>query len=1043
MITVIIEISGYHSSVVLEGMSFYELLNICVNSLSGCHLELMGTRDIFSMVTPLINKIISPHKCQKLFHAENAHNSCSSSLECRIAATVFVEKFACAADTEILERIHAEKYKCSLISLFEFICGSRQYSKSRFPVSFSIGDRTPLDTQILELKVCESIKSLLHLDIRSVVNGESELLNWLLFSMVLVGGDLGYDASADSNATGRNSWRINVSKAIKRAKNDAYRVTSYSGNTIRWQMKHLAIKIACISLTSIASAMKDQSGNITNFNLAILRKNITNQRKSESHVLLHLKELLNVACGISTVTLDQCELFALQNAGLDLLSLLIEYFAETVDPNDPSPEAKEEVVQNFVSQIIPSVNHALGACDVDTDEEPVATEGARELFINGCSSLCLFVKKGLVCESTSLRRIMRPLMPAKDEFSLCSYPSSINDIQLHLKPRSFVDNRMSVLLPRIGKVSCLAKLCTFGAIGLIGADSFDTVCRELKGSEKELAVISAALAIDSFKLKVLDDSESKSEFEMISGLTFPNILDVSIDARNEMTDNWAAFAGFASILISNILKEEDESTEKMTKWMEKLLDIVFAGFYDSLELLDTITDTSSIKKAEQTCSICLMVLNNTLSFRGVDGTLVRNDMVNDILYNVLEKILYTWIDTSYSNNDNSIKKNMHDEQKSETDSNNNYSPKRDDINSSTLMVQACNFVEVIVGKTTETDSSVFRSLLKPLFFIQEDNLSFDFDDSVKMQIISSYVRSLTHLVKKRGEFFSDDIIRSLFDVCVRCFKMDKDYIKNEAVIDLVRSCLGTEVLSLAETSFYAKNAARDGRWSIWELLCLSSSDIRLLLHSSENICKAVEDVDNHQQHLSVLSATCNILRVHNDWIPDTLAIIGKQLLILFNVYGTNPRENVLTKKDRMLACSSCMKIIMLSFQFMISQANAMSPENKPQFEAELAEYLSVIFETLVSVIKFNGLPNQPQHDLQNPGSADSVLGRMCAQFFVHVLRTCPSSFKLCVGTLSDTSRSILESSVRADMSGYASRAVAPSKKKLNIKTFVSSSRQKS
>mmetsp|Transcript_9651 Transcript_9651/g.14377 ORF Transcript_9651/g.14377 Transcript_9651/m.14377 type:complete len:125 (-) Transcript_9651:34-408(-) len=120
---------------------------------------------------------------------------------------------------------------------------------------------------------------------------------------------------------------------------------------------------------------------------------------------------------------------------------------------------------------------------------------------------------------------------------------------------------------------------------------------------------------------------------------------------------------------------------------------------------------------------------------------------------------------------------------------------------------------------------------------------------------------------------------------------------------------------------------------------------------------------------------------------------------------------------------------------MVSKAGAVLPEVKAQFDADLASYLSVIFETLVSVITYNGLPNQ-QND-SNAG-ADCLLGQMCSQFFVHVLRASPASFKLCVGNLNDTSRSVLESSVRAALSGYAVQPSAPTRKKLNIKTFVSS-----
>jgi hypothetical protein len=58
---------------------------------------------------------------------------------------------------------------------------------------------------------------------------------------------------------------------------------------------------------------------------------------------------------------------------------------------------------------------------------------------------------------------------------------------------------------------------------------------------------------------------------------------------------------------------------------------------------------------------------------------------------------------------------------------------------------------------------------------------------------------------------------------------------------------------------------------------------------------------------------------------------------------------------------------------------------------------------------------------------------MCAQVFVHVVRSNPLVFKSTISAMAAESRTILENAVRADMSGYA--APKREKKKLSLKGF--------
>jgi hypothetical protein len=94
--------------------------------------------------------------------------------------------------------------------------------------------------------------------------------------------------------------------------------------------------------------------------------------------------------------------------------------------------------------------------------------------------------------------------------------------------------------------------------------------------------------------------------------------------------------------------------------------------------------------------------------------------------------------------------------------------------------------------------------------------------------------------------------------------------------------------------------------------------------------------------------------------------------------------------------------------------------------------LSILFETLLAILRFNGLPNHPSP--QSDG--DEALGRMSAQSILHIARTTLVPFKASMASLSDHDRGLLEFAVRAEMTGYVVQGqAAPVKKKLNMGSF--------
>ena len=152
-----------------------------------------------------------------------------------------------------------------------------------------------------------------------------------------------------------------------------------------------------------------------------------------------------------------------------------------------------------------------------------------------------------------------------------------------------------------------------------------------------------------------------------------------------------------------------------------------------------------------------------------------------------------------------------------------------------------------------------------------------------------------------------------------------------------------------------------------------------------------------------------------------LHAVGADVVTVLYQYGTM-KINELSVTHRTVACADAMKIILIAYQQISAE----------DVDEHVASFLSVMFETLLAVLRYNGVPNH----LSPEPAADPALGRISAQAILHVARTTPIPFKNCMATLSDLDETLLEFAVRAEMSGYAkAQQQAPAKKKLSLKGF--------
>lgn len=268
---------------------------------------------------------------------------------------------------------------------------------------------------------------------------------------------------------------------------------------------------------------------------------------------------------------------------------------------------------------------------------------------------------------------------------------------------------------------------------------------------------------------------------------------------------------------------------------------------------------------------------------------------------------------------------------------------------------------------------------------------------------------------------------SLADCC--CSFLTQAEKSSEFVVlasqELLGKCLNHESTSTIELSVTTLSLAKARKWTAWSSVVKIKDGIAAE-ESLLEIEKALLNPTNTKEQLGALGAICKMIQNNPPPNPLTgriLSALGAEVFSVFQVYGTLSNQSIELQSQRVAACADCMKIALACYQ----QFSTDFPE------ADTTEFLIVLFEVFIAVLRFNGLPNHPppQRELSDPS-----IGRMCAQAITHVARTTPTPFKASMGGMPEHNRAVLEFAVRGEMSGYAvATAPAPVKKKLNLKGF--------
>jgi hypothetical protein len=472
-----------------------------------------------------------------------------------------------------------------------------------------------------------------------------------------------------------------------------------------------------------------------------------------------------------------------------------------------------------------------------------------------------------------------------------------------------------------------------------------------------------------------------------SGLTFLNSSDVDNTTKSVMGHSCSSLACFGLNIILNLLESENKDSSKyqdLISWTGRLLDVILAEFFGCMgEMQKAIEKKELSNSLSEKCVTCLFVLRKAVSS---PTNLLPLEEIRNVLSCSFKFITFTDVTS--------------------------------DMNQS-ITDQACAFVEAVCNSSNKEDvgKDLLIGVLKPLVAFEGMNPTLVLKEESNVSIMKSTLRSIQLVLKNTDG--NENIIKSLIQFAMKVLENTNESIQDTSLKatfhDLILFCMSGNSISDEEKHGYITKMAENGCWDAWQQ-CVDSKDPLSIQSSLQYVQDALSDHSNQIRHTDALFAMSNILKCNTELVAPILVCIGPMVLELFHLYGTYHLQGT----KRTAACATCMKIIMLTFSYKTS-------ENEENIHT--AAFLSMVFQILVDLISYNGLPNDKK---VNPGS-DQALGRMSAQFFVHVLRTSPTLFKECMGSLPNNVRLVLESSVRAEMSGYAS--VAPVKKKLNLKSF--------
>lgn len=1004
----ILEFGKEHPAILFEGAVFFECLSAhrdLVDFASSC---VVTTENAGTTAIPFLLSVIKPPWTKVIADSELDFFSCHGAIDAQRSAVLCL-KGICSMSKSSDDAFTLDVGK----ALFAFLhdqCGRRRFQHFNDFRSLALSRAVISsfeDDQMLETEVIALIQAVLKAQVSGRDGSEKSyiILQWLLFSRCCASGDANKVSDVDVAD-------LSISGLTERARfiarTDALPVLKYS-NPPRWQMKCVAANLASITMVLLLDIGKGDTNSDYLFNLKAAQSWCNEMSKKEnatygvelhSQPILHLEELTKTACSASTATSNNSELPSVQIAGLRLLASLFRAFGSQPDP---SMNDDTSVLEQYSSQFISSVKHALNSESLV--DESIPGTAFHLLYSAGCDALIVMISENLISDRMAMRRLFQPVLLTAEEIPFVQYPTGEGRDydSLLMKSSHVTDDSRSYPLFKLSKLCFFAKASMLAALGQIKESTISMISELLEQEETGRAIHSAAASIDGFFL--FQDAQQKSS-TCSSGLTYKNIADLDESITDVLMRMWPSLAASATSSIIKAIQIADSESEEgkhLQQWLAKLAPVIVSGLRHSLSK-KALPDSLPLPEiAALIYAIRLLVEDYEFV-----GDVLCSTELGETANIVTEQVIFSVLGLPDSGEENGNKLPL-------------------SYDHSVLTHQSCGLIEDLCKHSiVGVDKSILtRSVATPLVALQEKRLA-----QFNRVIISSCVRSSQSLLESQEEgesraTFEKALVQVVFTIFRDPNWSEDDDIKSSC-LSLLKACCTETMMSHEEWGQIAAFTAAHGLWDAWAVVCSSLPPGYGIKCSIDAVKASLGDLESSHRHTASLIALRTALVSSSTEDPSLLCFVlqsvGCEILQLLRAYGVRILDGSGFDENRVTVCTESVKVNVMAYQYLTSVSTE---------EDKLISFISTLFEVLVENIRMNGLPNHPSGKV----GADETIGRMCAQVFVHVARTTPMVFKSTMQSISPESRTVLEAAVRADMSGYAAPQ-RETKKKISLKGFV-------
>jgi len=1021
MATIIIECYGNHTVVQFEALAFVEVLAINQALLPAHGGGIKYDEHPILSCIPSLMANLSPDRSLVLSRGiRDVLHGCHSSDIC-LRATLRVLRSL--SMTRILVAEWSDMKVVSLLfATLEASLASMSYSGETLHRGLAApreAESAFKGTNPCGKEISDVLRHLLYLERVSSRECESILLRYILLSRsIIAGNSVSIDDDDEYHAATHTVAKVSKN-ALEQAASDSDPLFELT-NTIRWQVKLIAIQMMTIALMELATKCQEDTPKLDDseyFNPGMAQikclkachdSNLSNSDLPESVLALHIPELISCGCMVATATVDQVELRILQENSMYCLKNIIDSFGTIPDPD----ESHTSILGEYIPQLSSCIKSSLSAPDENTDEM------TYRLFWAGCNTLCSFLRSKITDDMAVLKRLIRPVIHSKEEVPFFNCNSSMPILERDTGDKAENSNLRASLLIKIGKI------WMFGKIPLEN----DEISRLVKPENACIGVHAAALAIDGARLLLCSNlslcGQPFGEARVPAGndknmfFSFRGIFDIDDYSKAALVKTWASSAHLSVKLLFNAINSGETSETEFKaclEWLELLIPLLFRGLHDAIEIIngkssseDTISWAQEVDSCEVAC--CCLTGLSTLA-KSSNLCHVNDKWKQEIETSAGQIYIFIFLPALY------------EKKPRRTGREGRY----DTEGLVKLVAESCElfktFSTSISFEEKSNPSSFLVTLLSPLNLLETKEV--DLANDLVATIVAACLKAVAGII--RMPVSPSALVKAMLSLAMTLSTQTEQFseLVSSAAQELLEECLKHDTATIAEVGVITSRLAKHRNWTAW-LSVVKINDGIAAQESLMEIEKSLLNPSSIEEQLEALE-TIRVL-IQNSPPPNVLtgrilSAVGAEVLSVFEGYGTLSDRSVELQSRRVAACADCMKIALASYQ---QFSNDFS-------DADTTEFLIMLFEVFIAVLRFNGLPSHPPP--QGPLS-DPSIGRMCAQAIIYIARTTPIPFKASMGGMSEHDRAVLEFAVRGEMSGYAvATAPAPVKKKLSLKGF--------